>query len=223
MRRAVAGSEAAFPTPCLDPAPCPVMASVSSIAKEAGPLQTGNWTTGRLAMGKPLSIANLPDRRSPSSRGGEHGNRTTNPPHNPREKVSRVSSTGQGCATPDGALQVGGTMGDTVNDAARRVVAKREAAFLTPCRALPFPVRLWRPLSSARMFRDSNREGQSDGQVVGERVGPTSQPTGPALSRPILTRWRAWEPYHEPPARPQRKSLSRFVHGSKGRSRGKTI
>ncbi len=167
-RRAVAGGEAALPTPCLDRSPCPVVVSVSSVAEEAGPLQTGNWTAGRLAMGASRH-PNPPDRRSPIQRGGEHGNRTTNPSHDPREKVSRVSSTGQGCATPDGALQVGGTMGDTVNDAARRSAAGGEAALLTPCR-VEFPCPVVAPLSFAR------------GLTV-------SQPTGPALSS--STRWRA--------------------------------
>ena len=59
-RRAVAEREAAFPTPCLDRSPCPVVASV------------GNWTAGRLAMGASRH-PNPPDRRSPILRGGEHG------------------------------------------------------------------------------------------------------------------------------------------------------
>ena len=94
MRRAVAEHEAAFPTPCLDPFPCPVVVSVSSVAEKADPIQTGNWTAGRLAMGASRH-PNPPDWRSPSLRGGKHGNRTTTPPHDPREKVSRVSSAGR--------------------------------------------------------------------------------------------------------------------------------
>ena len=58
-----AGSEAAFPTPCLDTSPCPVVVSVVGI-RQAGP---GQRTARCWARAEAPGIPNQPDRRSPDS------------------------------------------------------------------------------------------------------------------------------------------------------------
>ncbi len=70
VRRAVAGSKAAFLTPCLDTFPGSVVASVvCTQASEPGPKRTiGRQVVGR---GGETPSSNQPDRRSPRPRGGE--------------------------------------------------------------------------------------------------------------------------------------------------------
>ncbi len=71
VQRAVAGSEAAFPTPCLDAIPCPVVVSV--VGTQGQKQVQGKRTARCWARAEAPGIPNQPDRRSPGPRGGEHG------------------------------------------------------------------------------------------------------------------------------------------------------
>ena len=80
---------------------------------------------------------------------------------------------------------------DRRSGSVRRVVAGSKAAFPTPCLETSL-VRFWRVrcLHASIRTRTATDE-RSDVKALGGRGAPISQPTGPALSGPTPTRWRA--------------------------------